>query len=59
MASVSTFGGEVTLALGEVPAAVSNYPGGFPSYLNELKQASELGPRSRTSLKHFIQQNQT
>lgn len=49
VASVSTFGGEVSLALGEVPVAVSNYPGGFPSYLNELKQASELGPRSRTS----------
>lgn len=26
VASVSTFGGEVTLALGEVPVAVSNYP---------------------------------
>lgn len=49
VASVSTFGAEVSLALGEVPVAVSNYPGGFPIYLNELNQASQLGPRSRTS----------
>ncbi len=49
VASVSTFGAELAIAMGEKPVAVSNYPGGFPSYLSLLDDVTLLGSRSRTS----------
>ncbi|EPR7482904.1 ABC transporter substrate-binding protein [Vibrio alginolyticus] len=49
VASVSTFGAELVIAMGEKPVGVSDYPGGFPPYLSALNDVPSLGNRSRTS----------
>lgn len=57
VASVSNFGAEVALALGLQPIAVSDYPDGLPAYLEELKSATPLGPRSRTNFEALYDVN--
>ncbi|MBY6197746.1 ABC transporter substrate-binding protein [Vibrio hangzhouensis] len=59
VASISTFGAELSLALGIQPVAVSSYPKGFPSYLSSLKSAQSLGSRSRTSFEALYHANPT
>ncbi len=49
VASVSNFGAELILALGEEPVAISDFPKGQPEYLQQLSAIPTLGNRSRTS----------
>ncbi|QFT12772.1 ABC transporter substrate-binding protein [Vibrio sp. THAF190c] len=49
VASVSNFGAELLLALGEKPVALSDFPQGQPEYLDTLDDIPTLGNRSRTS----------
>lgn len=42
VASVSTFGAELVIAMGEKPVGVSDYPGGFPPYLSALNDVPIL-----------------
>ncbi|USD61387.1 ABC transporter substrate-binding protein [Vibrio sp. SCSIO 43140] len=49
VASISTFGAELSLALGIQPVAVSAYPTTFPTYLRSLESIPSLGSRARTS----------
>ncbi|QIA65355.1 ABC transporter substrate-binding protein [Vibrio astriarenae] len=49
IASVSSFGAELSLALGFSPVAVSQPVEAFPSYLSNLKEVRSLGSRSNTN----------
>ena len=54
VASVSTFGAEMMLALGRKPVGMSSYPGQLPAYLKSLEQVPDLGPRSRTNFEYLF-----
>lgn len=57
VASISTFGAELVLAMGERPVGVSDYPGGLPPYLSALNDVPTLGSRSRTSFEALYEVN--